>query len=80
MISLLVKRFPQVKEMQPKGRSNAVSAFLQTKPPFIVRMHGKFYRWAGVYDGVIAARELSELITINLGLLLPSPEDLAEVM
>jgi hypothetical protein len=78
ILSLLTKRFPQVKKMQAKGRSNAVSAFIQTKPPLIVRMHGKYYRWTSEFDSVIAARELTEVILQNFGGQLPSQDDLAD--
>jgi hypothetical protein len=79
ILALLTSRFPKVKKMQAKGRSNAVSAFIQTKPPLITRMHGKYYRWTSEFDSVIAARELAEVILLNFGGHLPSTEDLADV-
>ena len=79
MIALLVSRFPDVKKMQPRGRANVVSAFIQTKPPLLTMMHGKYYRWTIGIDSASAAAELTELITANFGKQVPSRDDLAAV-
>jgi len=79
MVDLLSARFPEVKKMQPRGRSNVVSAFIQTKPPLITRMHGKYYRWTSQFDSVSAAAELTELIMVNFGEQPPSDQDLHAV-
>jgi len=65
--------------MQPKGRANAVSAFIQTKPRLITHMHGKYYRWTSDIDSVVATNELSEVIISNFGEDLPSSDDLVSV-
>jgi len=76
MLDLLSARFPTVKKMNPRGRSNVVSAFIQTKPPLLECMHGKTYRWTSEFDSVISAAELTELIRVNFASLPPSDEDL----
>ena len=75
MVNFLVKRFPEIKKMKPQGRANIVSAFIQTKPPLLNRMHGNFYRWSSEFDSIIAVGELSELITSRFGETLPSDDD-----
>jgi hypothetical protein len=75
MIERLTELFPSVKKMHPKGRGNVVGAFLQTKPPFLKHMHGKFYRWTDEIDNVSAASELTELIRVNFGHDPPTDED-----
>lgn len=79
MVEFLSKRFPSVKKMQPQGRANVISAFIQTKPPLLTFMHGKYYRWTAEFDSVIAAAELTELITANFGEQAPSSDDLRSV-
>jgi hypothetical protein len=79
MVSFLSHRFPSVRKMQPQGRANVVSAFLQTKPGLLEWMHGKTYRWTSEIDSVVAAAELTELIKKNFDGEAPSNEDLREV-
>jgi hypothetical protein len=79
MVEFLSKRFPAVKKMQPQGRANVISAFIQTKPPLLTLMHGKYYRWTAEFDSTIAAAELTELITANFGEQVPSSDDLKSV-
>jgi hypothetical protein len=79
MVNLLSRKFPLVKKMHPKGRSNVVSAFIQTKPPLLTLMHGKSYRWTSEIDSVSASAELTELITANFGENNPSDDDLKAV-
>ena len=79
MVQMLISRFPSVKKMQPQGRANVVSAFIQTKPALLTHMHGNFYRWSGDIDSVIATAELKELIKANFGENAPSNEDLKEI-
>jgi len=79
MVELLTSRFPAIKKMQPRGRANVVSAFIQTKPPLLTRMHGNWYRWTSEIDSVSAAAELRELIIENFGERAPSSEDLTVV-
>jgi hypothetical protein len=79
MVDLLSSRFPEVKKMQPRGRSNVVSAFVQTKPPLIALMHGKYYRWTNQFDSVSATSELGELITANFCEQPPNDQDLDAV-
>ncbi len=76
LVELLAKRFPEVRKMQPRGRSNVISAGVQTKPALIERMHGKVYRWASEIDSVSAAAELTELIRVNFDAQDPTAEDL----
>jgi len=79
MVNFLSKRFSEVKKMQPKGRANVISAFLQTKPPLITHMHGSVYRWTNEFDSVTAANELMQLITSNFESQVPTKDDLSEV-
>jgi len=79
MVDFLSKRFPQVRKMQPKGRTNIISKFLQTKPPLITYMHGKEYRWASEIDSVIAAAELMKLIGANFNAQDPTDEDIVAI-
>ena len=79
MVEFLSKQFPSVKKMQPRGRANVVSAFIQTKPPLLALMHGNTYRWTSEFDSVIAAAELTELIKVNFASKAPSNEDLKDV-
>jgi hypothetical protein len=79
MIGLLCSKFPEVKEMQPRGRGNVVSAFLQTKPKLLEKRHGKFYRWAGEIDSQVAVTELSIMIRDRFQEHLPDDEDLRHV-
>jgi hypothetical protein len=79
LVSFLSGRFPQVKRMKPKGRTNVISKFLQTKPPLIMHMHGKEYRWTSEIDAVIAAAELMKLITANFGAQDPTNDDLQAI-
>lgn len=79
MVELLSNRFAEVKKLEPRGRANVVSAFIQTKPSLLVLMHGKCYRWTSEIDSVTAAAELTELITANFGKQTPSTEDVNAV-
>jgi hypothetical protein len=77
MVDFLRRRFPQVQRMKPKGRTNIISKFLQMKPPLIMHMHGKeYYRWTNEFDSVMAAAELTQLITGNFGKDPPTADDL----
>jgi hypothetical protein len=76
MIELLTSRFSSVKKMHPQGRANTVSAFIQTKPPLLTRMHGKIYRWTSEMDSMSASAELTELIKANFGENSPTNDDL----
>ncbi len=79
MVDFLSRRFPQVRKMQPKGRTNIISKFLQTKSPLITYMHGKEYRWTSETDSVIAAAELTKLIRVNFDAQDPTDDDLKEI-
>jgi hypothetical protein len=79
MVDLLSRRFPEVRKMQPRGRSNVISAGLQTKPPLVELMHGKVYRWVSEIDSVPAAAELAELIRRNFDAQGPTDDDLEAV-
>jgi len=52
---------------------------MQTKPPLIVHMPGKSYRWTSQFDNISASAELTELITANFGEEPPSNQDLDAV-
>jgi hypothetical protein len=79
MVALLASRFPSVRKMQPRGRANVVSAFIQTKPPLLEHMHTNYYRWTSEIDSVSAASELTELIMSNFGEHPPSSDDMDAV-
>ncbi len=79
MKDLLCARFPEVQKMLPQGRGNAVSVFLQTKPPLLELMHGQSYRWTSKIDSINGAAELSQLLTNNFLAEGPSDEDLNTV-
>jgi len=79
MVALLTSRFPDVKRMTPTGRANAVSAFLQTKPALLKRMHGSYYRWNSEIDNAAAVGLLAEIIAANFVESLPSADDIASV-
>ena len=76
MIDYLEKRFPQVKAMSAKGKSNAVTAFTQTTPPLLEWVFAKNYQWIKDYDSKIGKSYLAELIQINFRLDLPTDKDL----
>jgi hypothetical protein len=76
MVKLLSGRFAQVRKMQPKGRTNIISKFLQTKTPLITHMHGKEYRWTSEIDSVMAAAKLTALIRANFNDEPPTDDDL----
>jgi hypothetical protein len=79
MVELLSKRFSEIKKMRPQGRSNVVSAFLQTKPPLLTWMHGKFYRWTNEIDSESASAELTQLIRTNFAKEPPNGDDVNAV-
>ena len=79
MVAFLCAKYSAVKKMQPHGRSNVISLYMQTKPPLITFMHGKMYRWTSEIDNVTGAAELSELLTANFGVEAPTKEDLKAV-
>ena len=76
MLELLASRFPSIKKMNPRGRANVVSAFIQTKPPLLTLMHRKNYRWTSEMDSMSASAELTELIKANFGENPPTNADL----
>ncbi len=77
MVLLLSTRFAEVKRMSPRGRSNVVSACLQTKPPLLEHMHGQFYRWTGEIDHISGAAVLHQVLTKNFQAESPTNDDLA---
>lgn len=80
MVELLTKKFPSVASVNPRGRSNVVSAWIQTKVPLIQKMYGKSYQWNNEFDSLIASSLLSEWITVNYRGELPSQEEINSVV
>ncbi len=80
MLEFLTKKFPSVASMQPQGRSNVVSAWLQTRVPLIKKAYGKSYEWNSDFDSLIASSLLSEWITVNYRGELPSEDDINSVV
>jgi len=80
MLEFLSKKFPSVASMQPQGRSNVVSAWLQTRVPLIKKAYGKSYEWNSDFDSLIASSLLSEWITVNYRGELPSEDDINSVV
>ena len=75
MVSMLANRFPEVKRMQPKGRSNVVSKLLQTKPPLIEFLYSGVYRWNNaIINANKAVRVLDELIRTRFNREVPDAE------
>lgn len=80
MLEFLTKKFPSVASMQPQGRSNVVSAWLQTRVPLIKKAYGKSYEWNSDFDSLIASSLISEWITVNYRGELPSEDDINSVV
>lgn len=76
MVELLSSKFPSVKRMQPRGRANVVSAFIQTKPPLLTWRQGKFYCWTSEMNSRSASDELTQLIKSHFGDAPPTDDDL----
>jgi len=76
MIELLTKRFHKVKNMLPQGRANAVSAFMQTKPPLIKQLRKNTYRWTNEIDPRSSASIIKELIIENFLEKPPTKDDI----
>lgn len=76
MVELLTKRFPRVKNMLPQGRANAVSAFIQTRPPLIKQLRKNIYRWTNEIDPRSSAAIIKELIIENFLETPPTKDDL----
>lgn len=74
MVKTLSKRFPQVGSMQARGRANVVSALMQTKPPLLRHMHGKFYRWTDHVNPTSGVREIEKIIRTRFLEDIPSAE------
>ena len=74
MVDTLSNIFPEVKRMQPRGRANVVSALIQTKPPLLKHMHGKFYRWNDDINPTSAVREIEKIIRTRFLEDIPSAE------
>jgi hypothetical protein len=74
---LCSRRFKDVLEMQPKGRSNVVAKFLQTKPALLKWMHGEYYRWNNAIDNRVAVDVLTQLIRSRFEEELPKESDVA---
>jgi len=79
MLELLSTRFPSVRRMHAKGKASVVSAFVQTKPPFLIRMYSDSYRWTSEFDSTSASAELRQLLTTNFRATLPTSDDLDQV-
>ncbi|MFA6074612.1 MAG: hypothetical protein WCV63_00095 [Negativicutes bacterium] len=79
MVDYLARRFSDVKKMQPQGRANIVTVFIQSKPQLITKMHGNFYRWSSEFDSISAVNELAEIIVSRFGEEIPSDVGLEEI-
>jgi hypothetical protein len=80
MLELMMKKFSSVASMQPKGRSNVIGTFIQTKLPLLKRMQGKSYQWNNDFDNVVAGTLLAEWITVNYRQSLPSADEIRSVI
>lgn len=76
MVDFLSNRFPNVKKMQPRGRANVVSAFIQTKPPLLEQVRKNTYRWINDVDSKIVVALLNEIIINNFFEIPPSKDDI----
>ena len=65
LIEFLMKKYPSVKQMEPRGRGNVISAFIQTNPPLVVRLNQNNYRWNLDFDPCIASVELAKILREN---------------
>jgi len=74
VVNELSKRFPDVKKMQPQGKSNVVSKLLQTKPPLIKKMYGRIYRWHDNINAHFAVKEMEEIIRTRFDKDIPSSD------
>jgi hypothetical protein len=64
MVETLCSRFEAIQRMSRRGRSNVVSALMQTSPPLIEHMHGrKFYRWKAIINPRLAMSDIGCLLT-----------------
>lgn len=79
MLEHLSSRFEDVRNMRKKGKANAVTQWLQTKPPLIRKMHGAFYRWTDEINSGIAVKEMLEIIHTNFAETPPSPQEVEEI-
>ena len=72
----LVHRFPNIRSMEPRGRANVVTCWLQTTPALIENPHLKSYVWSDNFNSNEGAEFLEQIITQNLKLDLPAAIDI----
>jgi len=76
LVDFLAKKLPSVAKMQPQGRGNIISAFMQTNPALIKHMNLNNYRWNADFDPVTAASVIASILKDNFASDIPSDEDL----
>ena len=70
---------PSAKEISLQGLSNQVSAWIQTSPPLMNKVHGKNYEWSKNFSSDDAVSSLIQIITQSLRLPLPDLQDIGNM-
>jgi len=77
MVNVLANRFPEVKGMHPKGRTNVVSKLLQTKPPLIRCLYWQHYIWTSDISAREALKVIEQLIRTRFRREVPDSETIS---
>lgn len=74
VVTLLSNKFPEVRKMQPKGRSVVVSKLLQTKPPLIQPKYSSYYCWTDTINADMAIGDMLDLLTNIMHIDIPTED------
>ncbi len=72
LVELLVERFLRIRDMQPKGRGNAIARFLQMKPPLIKFCYGRYYCWNNDFEPMASINTMERLFRENFKIDIPN--------
>ena len=71
---LLSDKFQRVKDMEPNGKANSISRFLQLNIPLIEHQYKNYYRWNNVYEPKVAIHSIERLLKEKFELNIPSDD------
>lgn len=75
----LVEKYPAVRAMQPQGRGNIITAFMQTKPQLTLHHNADNYRWNIDFDPALATIELAKILRQHYSEP-PMEDDIAKIL
>lgn len=80
LIEHLTNQFIEIRNMRPQGRGNIIGRFRMTRPNYINKMFGNYYKWNNQYEPNSSINLMIELARVNFESDLPDERLIEDII